>query len=129
GFSARKLNLCRFQKCGREPQPQSPLERIIGAARENTSSSLERLIACINEDAIPVRLYSYCFFASDNLHSTAFSRFTKCAIKNVPVNNYCFEFVRRIANGPACWRKKCYRCQAIENSGSRKVVLIKGIGG
>src|SRR6476619_8406222 len=64
--SARKFNLCRFQKGCREPQSQSPLERIIGAARQNTNSSLKCLVECINTDVIPLRLYGYCFFASNN---------------------------------------------------------------
>src|SRR5262245_51905832 len=67
GVTARKFNLCRFQKCGREPQAQSPLERIIGAARENTSSSLKRLIDGINGDVMPLGLHAYCFFAANNL--------------------------------------------------------------
>src|SRR5262249_8832012 len=101
GVSARKFNLGRFQKCGGEPQSQSPLKRIIGAARENTSSSLKRLIDCINKDVIPLRLYSNCFFASNNLHSIGFGSCTKCAIKNVPVNHHGFEFLRRITNASA----------------------------
>src|SRR5215467_11929427 len=73
GVFTWKFNLCRFQKCRREPQPQSPLERIISAARENTSSRVKRLVGCVNRDVIPLRFYGYCFFASNNLHSVAFS--------------------------------------------------------
>src|SRR5262249_21754518 len=101
GVSARKLNLCRFQKCGREPQPQSPLERIIGAARENTGSCLKRPVESINTDMFHPRLYGYRLFPSNNLYSLALRGYTECAVKNVPINHHGFEFVRGIANGPA----------------------------